>query len=745
MKATGYAPSKTAEQVLHARYLLKDQTGKVIETPEEMFRRVAHHVARADAVFDTVPEVSMTEEWFCEAMCGLDFLPNSPTLMNAGTDVGQLAACFVLPLGDSLEDIFETAKRAALVFKSGGGVGLSFSRLRPRGDAVHSTGGVASGPVSFMRIFDTGADVVKQGGRRRGAMMGALRVDHPDILEFIRCKREPGRLESFNTSVAVTDAFMAALAGDREYALVNPRTGWPAGSLRAAEVFDEIVRCARATGEPGVLFIDRMNAANPTPDLGAYETTNPCGETQLLPYESCNLASINLANMVAEGRIDEERLARAACLATHFLDNVVEVSRQPLPEIAEVTHRNRKIGLGVMGFAEMLIRLGVPYDSERALETADFVMREIDRESGWESCRLADERGVFPGYEGSAFSPGGPRVRNATRLAIAPTGTLSIIAGVTGGIEPVFAVGLRRSNILDGSEFFELHPLFEETARREGFYTDALARKVAGATSIHGFEEIPEHVRRLFRTAHDVSPEWHVRMQAAFQAHVDNSVSKTVNLPADATEDDVRRVFLLAYELRCKGVTVYRDGSRDGQPLSSGATAEPVARKPRPRPDVLPGRTRKLRTGCGSIFVTITTDEGGRPLELFAKHGKAGVCSQAQCEAIGRLASLALRSDVDPRQIEKQLAGITCHAPFGFGPDKVLSCADAIARAVRLELEDEGPGARLPVRAGVARTQTGTGTTPPVLRTGACPECGAALTREGHCASCRSCGYTQCA
>jgi ribonucleoside-diphosphate reductase alpha chain len=590
-----------------------------------------------------------------------------------------------------------------------------------------------------MHIFDTGAEIVKQGGRRRGAMMGALRVDHPDILDFIACKREPGKLASFNTSVAVTDAFMAALREDGQYGLVNPRTGRPAGKRRAAEVFDAMVRCARATGEPGILFIDRMNAANPTPGQGEFETTNPCGETQLLPYESCNLASINLARMVAMpdgrqagGEVDEERLRRTTQLAVHFLDNVVEVNRHPLPEIAEVTRANRKIGLGVMGFAEMLIRLGVPYDSERALEIADRVMRLIDDASKEESCRLAETRGAFPNFGQSVLAGDGPGLRNATRLAVAPTGTISIIAGVTGGIEPVFSVGLHRRNILDGSEFFELHPLFEEFARRDGFHSEGLVRKVARAASVAGMDEVPEDVRRLFRTAHDVAPGWHVKMQAAFQAHVDNSVSKTVNLPSDATEDDVRRVFLLAYELGCKGITVYRDGSRDRQPLSSGGVPDKAPRKPRPRPDVLPGRTRKLKTGCGNIFVTITTGEDGQPLELFAKHGKAGVCSQAQCEAIGRLASLALRSDVDPREIGKQLGGITCHAPFGFGPDKVLSCADAIARAVRLELADEGPGAR-------------TGTTPPVLRTGACPECGAALAREGHCASCRCCGYTQCA
>ncbi|MHC5055210.1 MAG: adenosylcobalamin-dependent ribonucleoside-diphosphate reductase, partial [Planctomycetota bacterium] len=642
----GYAPSKTAECVLRARYLLKDESGRVVETPEEMFRRVAGHVASAERIFDPDADVEALAGEFFEAMSAVEFLPNSPTLMNAGTDVGQLAACFVLPLGDSLDDIFETAKRAALVFKSGGGVGLSFSRLRPRGDAVSSTGGVASGPVSFMHIFDTGAEVVKQGGRRRGAMMGALRVDHPDILEFVNCKREPGELASFNTSVAVTDAFMAALAAGGDYELVNPGTGKPAGRKRAAEVLDAIVSCAHATGEPGLLFVDRMNVSNPTPAVGEFETTNPCGETQLLPYESCNLASVNLALIVKDGDIDCQRLSRVVRLGVRFLDNVIEVNEHPLPEVAELSRANRKIGLGVMGFAEMLIRLGVPYDSEEALGVADRVMRCIDEASREESCRLAGVRGAFPNFERSVLA-GGPPLRNATRLAVAPTGTISIIAGVTGGIEPLFSIGLHRRNILDGSEFFELHPLFEETARREGFLKDWPPHKPPFPPCIQSIEAIPPAVRRLFRTAHDIEPEWHVRMQAAFQRHVDNSVSKTVNLPAGATEDDVRRVFLLAHGLGCKGITVYRDGSRAGQPLSSGKDEEKARpRKPRPRPDVLPGRTRKLKTGCGNIFVTITTGEDGRPLELFVKHGKAGVCSQTQCEAIGRLASLALRSDV---------------------------------------------------------------------------------------------------
>jgi ribonucleoside-diphosphate reductase alpha chain len=674
--------------------------------------------------------VSAVEEKFFQAMYALEFLPNSPTLMNAGTAIGQLAACFVDGIEDSMEGIFRTAGRGAKIFKWGGGLGLSFSRLRPKGDVVLSTQGVASGPVSFMHVFNSSAAVVKQGGRRRAAMMGALSVHHPDILDFIRCKQEPG-LECFNLSVAVSDEFMAALRDDRYYELVNPRTGKTVNRIKAAEVFDEIVRCAWATGEPGVLFIDRINAANPTPALGLIAVTNPCGETGLLAGESCILGSINLANMVSDGRIDWMKLERVARTAVRFLDDVVEVNRYPFADIEEISKGNRKIGLGVMGLADELVRLGIRYDSPEALETTDREMAFIDRISLEESCRLAEERGVFPNFERSVHAARGPRVRHAARLAVAPTGSISIIAGVSASIEPIFSVGLHR-NILGSAEFFELHPIFEEIARREGFYSKELVEKVAASTSIQHIDEIPEHVRRLFRTAHDIAPEWHVRMQAAFQAHVDNSVSKTINMPRAATVDDVKNVFMLAYELGCKGTTVYRNDCRPRQPMSAGVSEKAKPRKPRSRGEVLPGRTYKLRTGCGNLFSTITTDEDGHPMEIFAKHGKAGVCSQAQCEAIGRLASLSLRSGVDPHEIQKQLAGITCHRPYGFGPDKVLSCADAIARALRRELERE------------SKSDCDDKDDRDATKMGACPACGAALTREESCVRCDRCGFKEC-
>lgn len=717
--------TRTGHEVLRARYLRRDAAGQVTETPDAMFRRVAKHLAAAEQRFGQAP--AAFEEDAYRAMSGLDLLPSSPILMNAGTGIGALAACYVLPLGDSMAEILDTAKQTGLVFKDGGGVGIAFSRLRPKGDSVSAAKGVASGPVSFMRIFDAVGKTVKQGGRRRGALMGALRVDHPDILEFISCKEKPGTLEAFNISVVLSPAFMAALAGGGKYVLVNPRTGKPAGELAAADVFDRICRCAWATGEPGILIEEHMNAANPTPELGSFETTNPCGETELLPYESCILASVNLARMVRDGQVDWEKLARTARLGVHLLDNAVEEGKPPLPVMEEAALGNRKIGLGVMGFAEMLVKLGIPYDDQGALDTASAVMRRIRQEADDESCRLAETHGVFPNFGRSVYAKSGPRFRNATRTAIAPTGSISMIAGVTGGVEPIFSVGLRRKNILDGAEFFDLHPLFEEAARREGFYSEELVRRVSSAPSIADVPGVSEHVRRLFRTAHDVAPEWHVRMQAAFQEHTDNSVSKTVNLPRNATPDDAKRVFLLAHELGCKGVTVYRDGSRDGQPMSAGTSA-PAVRKPAARPPCLAGNTHKLKTGCGNIFITVTRDGSGRLQEVYVLHGKAGVCSHTENEALGRLASLALRSGVDSKEIERQLAGITCNLPAGIGPHKVLSCPDAVAKVLRLEREADVLGSPDETHVGAAT----------------CPECGAALYKQGHCDSCRCCGFSRC-
>lgn len=553
--------SANALEVLRRRYLLRDEEGRVVETPAGMFRRVARAVAEVDE------EPGRAEEEFYRVMSRLEFLPNSPTLFNAGAPLGQLSACFVLPVEDSLESIFDALKAMALIEKTGGGVGFDFSRLRPSGDVVRSTKGVASGPVSFMRIFDVATEVIKAGGKRRGAMMGILRVDHPDILEFINAKREEGRLTNFNLSVAVTDDFMERLRRGEEYELINPRNGEVVRRIPAAEVWEEMVESAWRVGDPGIIFIDEINRHNPTPELGRIEATNPCGEQPLLPYESCNLGSINLSRMVKGGEVDWEKLEEITRIAVRFLDNVIEVNRFPLPQIERMTKLTRKIGLGVMGFADLLIRLGIPYDSEEALHLAEKVMGFISDRARRESVELGERRGSFPHFERSVWKGKYPSLRNATVTTIAPTGTISIIAGCSSGIEPLFALSFMR-NVLEGTRLFEVNPLFERVAKERGFYSTSLLEKIARrGGSVQGLEEVPRDVREVFRTAFDISPEWHVRMQAAFQKHVDNSVSKTVNLPAHAGKEEVRKVFELAYRLRCKGITVYRYGSRERQVL----------------------------------------------------------------------------------------------------------------------------------------------------------------------------------
>ncbi|MGQ9475488.1 MAG: vitamin B12-dependent ribonucleotide reductase [Actinomycetota bacterium] len=559
-----------AVNVLKKRYLLKDEKGQVVETPDQMFRRVARAVAQAEKLYGPEADVSAWEDEFYRLMVSLEFLPNSPTLMNAGTEVGQLSACFVLPVEDSIPGIFDALKNMALVHKSGGGTGFSFSRLRPKGDVVQTTMGVASGPVSFMRIFDVTTEIIRQGGRRRGANMGILRCDHPDILDFITAKDQEGFFSNFNLSVGITDEFMEALKKDEVYLLRNPRNGVVTGSLHARDVFNLIVTQAWRTGDPGLIFLDTINRHNPTPHLGEIESTNPCGEQPLLPWESCNLGSINLKAMVRDGKLDRERFRSVIRTAVRFLDDVIDVNRWPLEETERVTKGNRKIGLGVMGFADALLMMGVPYDSEEGLQAAEEIASILEEESHRASSELAAERGNFPNYPGSVWDKKGIPMRNATTVTIAPTGTISIIAGTSSGIEPIFAISFVR-NVIEGTRLMEVNPIFEQVARERGFYGNDLMMDIARSGTLHYVEGIPEDVKRVFVTAFDIAPEWHVRMQAIFQKHCDNAVSKTINFPSDASIDDIEEAFLLAYRLGCKGITVYRYGSKREQVLYLGS------------------------------------------------------------------------------------------------------------------------------------------------------------------------------
>ena len=731
-------------KVLEKRYLQKDEEGMSIETPEELFSRVAKTVAAADLMYGkSEAEVMLTEEDFYAMITSLDFLPNSPTLMNAGRRLGQLSACFVLPVEDSMESIFEAVKHTAIIHKSGGGTGFSFSNLRPGGDIVGSTKGVSSGPVSFMTVFDTATEAVKQGGTRRGANMGILRVDHPDILNFITAKDHNSRFNNFNISVAITDTFMQAVKENSNYDLINPRTKKVVRSLNAREVFDLIVSHAWKNGEPGIVFIDRINSTNPTPKIGVIESTNPCGEQPLLPYESCNLGSINLARMVRDSEVDYSKLKKLVWKSVHFLDNVIDVNKYPIQKIADTTRSNRKIGLGVMGWADMLIQMGIPYNSDKAIELAGEVMGFIQREGKNASAALAEERGVFPNYAESIYD-GKMKQRNATVTTIAPTGTLSILAGCSSGVEPLFAVSFVR-NVMEGTKLLEVNPYFEKVAKERGFWSRELMEKIAEHGSLHDFQEIPGDVKSVFLTAHDISPMEHIAMQAAFQKQVDNAVSKTVNFSHSATTKDVEDVYLFAYDLGCKGVTVYRDGSREEQVLSTGSTGktaskeeEPAVRSkivPRKRPESIIGETRTMKTGCGTIYITVNEDEHGQLFELFTHMGKAGGCASSQAEAIGRLVSLALRSNIEPEAIISQLKGITCHQQTWSSGGKITSCSDAIAKALE-KYTEKGSKASGNGNGGNGRGET--------MLIGACPECGGAVEHEGGCAVCHCCGFTKC-
>jgi ribonucleoside-diphosphate reductase alpha chain len=784
--------SPNAITVLEKRYLLKDETGTPVESPSDLFWRVARTVAQADERYGaSSAAVEQVAGSFFQLMADRLFVPNSPTLMNAGRPLGQLSACFVLPVDDALSNgksgIYDTLRAMALVHQSGGGTGFSFSRLRPKNDIVRSTMGVASGPVSFMTLFDASTDVVKQGGTRRGANMGILRVDHPDIIEFITCKDDTTKITNFNISVAVTDAFMAAVEADGLYDLIHPKSGEVTGQLRAREVWELIIHGAWKTGEPGVFFVDKANYYNPVPHLGDYEATNPCGEQPLLPYDVCNLGSINLGafvKQVGEGgsggksqpraergdgvhaEIDWDQLRRVVHLSTHFLENVIDANQYPLPEITELAQRIRRIGLGVMGLADVFVKLGVPYDSDEGVDLGRRIQQFVDEEAKVESERLAAERGTFPEWERSIWGPDetcarndqGERVRPMRRLrncnvtTVAPTGTISIIAGCSSGIEPLFAVAFMRNQA--GVLMPDVNEDFVAIAKAEGWYSDDLMRRIAEAGHIQ-FPEVPAKWQRVFVTANAIRPEWHIRMQAAFQEYNDSAISKTCNFAQDATEEYVEEIYRLAYRLNCKGVTVYRDGSREMQVLSTGSTAKKVTegheasgkggtsgksgmagsagreasaisstsaisadlhgeiaelraenerlrrivhelesenlhrRQKRSRPEVLRGTTRRVETPLGTLYVTITEDDKGQPFEVFMTLGKAGGALMADVESLGRLISLALRSGIPIKEIYRQLRGISSDRVIGLGPNKILSVPDAVGIAIERWMQEK--------------------------------------------------------
>ena len=751
--------TNTAKEVLERRYLLKDLKGKIIETPEELFERVAKHISQAEKNYPKGPGAIETEDKFYEMMASFDFLPNSPTLMNSGKKLGQLSGCFVLPIKDSMADIFESIKNAALIHKSGGGTGFSFSRLRQKGALVHKTQGVASGPISFMTAFNAATETVKQGGTRRGANMGMLRVDHPDIMDFITCKEDQKQLNNFNISVAATEKFMDAIEKGADYDLIDPQTKKKTGSLNAQKVFDLIVKQSWKNGEPGIIFIDRMNRDNPTPEIGEIESTNPCGEQPLLPYESCNLGSINLSRFVRDGKIDYPRLRDITRLAVRFLDDVVDMNKYPLPEISEMTMGNRKIGLGVMGFADMLLEVGVSYNSDKAVEVAAEVMKFIQDEGRKMSEELAEEKGVFPNWQKSIYAKKNQKLRNAAITTIAPTGTISMIADASSGVEPLFAVSFIK-NVMDKDELVMTNPIFLKTAKEKGFYSEALMKEIASKGTLHEIKEIPENIRKVYVVAHDITPEWHIKIQAAFQKYTDNAVSKTVNFSHSATEKDVVNVYKMAYKTGCKGVTIYRDGSRDEQVLNIGGVnkeedeKEQEKKELRDRPKVTTGQTIKMKTGCGNLYVTLNRDEEGRPFEVFTAMGKAGGCAAAQGEAIGRMVSVSLRSGVEPVAIIKHLKSITCHRPIGLGGNRITSCADAISKALELFLAP--PTLNLTIggnpltepslfaKVGDVKTHAGKPSRESYIG-GICKECGGPIEYEGGCLVCRSCGYSECA
>ena len=771
--------SPNARIVLEKRYLRKNDQGEVIETPEGMFRRVAHAIAEPELTYGGEDDAGEVEEDFYRMMASLEFVPNSPTLMNAGIQqpdgqgTGTMSACFVLGLDDNMDGIMTTAKETAMVQKFGGGTGFALSEIRPKDASIKTTHGKACGPVAVLRHLSSVSELVTQGGKRDGANMAVMDVHHPDILEFIDCKRQEGEIHNFNISVGASDEFMEALKAGETYPVRarqdpsdpdSPIVEF--GRLDAREVFDKIIAGAWRNGEPGLIFLDHVNRDNPTPHLGRMTATNPCGEQPLLPYESCNLGSINLNKFVVEldgtPTVDYDHLREVVRTSTRFLDNVIDANAYSVDKIEEMTRSTRKIGLGVMGFADLLVKMRVPYDSDEGLERGREIMQFIRRESDAMSEELARKRGVFPAFEGSVYDgPGKRMMRNACRLTVAPTGTISMIAGCSSGIEPLFALSYHKHNILGGESLLYVDEGFAQAAKDEDFYSEELMEYLAEAGSLQERDDVPEWARQTFVTAADISPERHVRMQAAFQESVDAAISKTINFPNSATDDDVRGAYMLAWELACKGITVYRAGSREAEVLTAGedggAQAEEQAAPerhllPRERPVTTTGVTERVRSGHGNMYVTINFDEQGRPFEVFTTLGKAGGCDSAQLEAISRLVSLALRSGIDPNQVLEDLRGITC-CPAWDGGTLVRSAPDGVALALSRHLqEDAGPSPEPEATTAplfstrVEEKQTnGNGHNGSTVGRTRCPECsvGTLVHQEG-CARCPECGYNKC-
>lgn len=750
--------TESSIKVLEGRYLKRDDSGKAIETAHDMFQRVAYNIAEADKIYDTNASIEKTAENFYQVMSNLYFLPNSPTLMNAGRELQQLSGCFVLPIDDSIVDIFEIAKQGALVHKSGGGTGYSFSRIRPNGDYVKSTSGIASGPISFMDVFNKYTDVVKQGGTRRGANMGILRVDHPDIIEFIDAKNKPNdknkkiadnfkeskslkeniekllvgnyQLNNLNISVALTDRFMDAVERDEEYELIHPATKKVTRKLKAREVLDKIAENAWKNGEPGVIFIDEINRHNPTPEVGEIESTNPCGEQPLLPYESCNLGSIDVSKFVDNKKIDFGRLEEVVHTAVHFLDNVIDMNKFPLPQIEKMTKANRKIGLGVMGFADMLIQLGVPYNSQDAILKAEEVMDFIQVKSKEASAKLAEKRGNFPNIDKSIYK--GQLMRNATTTTIAPTGTIGVITGSSQGIEPLYAIVYKRTT--PQFTLFEPNKIFKKIAQEKGFYSESLLKEIFGRNgTIKEFDSIPKEVRDLFITAYELNPEEHVKIQAAFQKHVDNAVSKTINFPESAKVEDVKNSFILAYKNNCKGVTVYRNNSSEEQVLTTGKKTsnrslvsmivEEVLKKP--RPERVEGLTLKQTTPFGNMYPTINKDmKTGNLYELFLAIGKGGGDVTAMAEGFSRALSLLFKVGVPPEIIIEQFEGIGGKSQIFDKGQAIGSIPDAIAQAIKKYLEQTGGN-------GNDKSKKD-----PIKSGNLCPRCGSPLIKQEGCEKC---------